>query len=467
MSDQHPVAYAALEVNGIPLPSAYVQLIKQIQLTESFDGADQLTVEMKAWDEDRGQFRVVGENVMGPGSSIVLKTGYGANLRDRGRFDLNRFEPSFGAAEPSVSLVGYSGLSRLMKNEQPWDFGRPKTYSDAVRMLGARYNMAVEADPSGDIPYKVKQLKRRKRKRNGTRAQFSQRQKLIKRAGVNDLTWLKWMASSANFYWPRVVYKNGRDTLLFQAPSSARQRVQTDRRIWRYVTPGEDAQQTLLSFNPTLNLSNLPRAVRVTGNANDGKVHVVEAEIVGQDILRSGESAIRISLRDSRPITKQERQLFTRPGALVLDVLGAQSATTEYNPIKKRKEQMLGREVVKSAVLINNIGDLEAIARGWLRARLQLFCTGDAEFDNVVDSDLITPHQAHKVDGVSNEYLGWWMVKSVTHVWAPAAGHKASARVQKLQSVPANMKAVSLEKQLTSADLDALAAIKNPDLVAP
>ncbi len=466
MSDQHPVAYAALKVNGVMLPTAYVQLITQIQLTESFDGADQLTIEMKAWDEDKGTFRVVGENIMGPGSSIVLKTGYGANLRDRGRFDLNRFEPSFGA-EPTVTMVAYNGLSRLLKNEHPWDFGRPKTYTDAVKRLGAAYGMAVEADPSGDIPYKVKKLRRRKRKRAGTAARFSKRQKLIKRAGTNDLTWLKWMASSAGFYWPRVVYKNGRDTLIFQSPSSARQRFQANPRVWRYVTPGDDAQQTLRSFQPTLNLSNLPRAVRITGNASDGQVYVVEAEIVGEDILRSGESAIRISHRGSRPITKQEKDAFTRPGSLVLDVLGSQSATTEYNAVKKKKEQMLGREVVKSAMLISNVGDLEAIALGWLRARLQLFCTGDANFDNVVDSDLLTPHEAHKIEGVSNEYLGWWMIKSITHTWAPAAGHTAQAKVQKLQSVPANMKAVALEKQLTSADVDALAAIKNPALVAP
>ena len=453
MADQHPVPNWQLEVDGNILPESYNQMIDSVTLQQSFDGADQLTISCNAWDSRAGDFRFVGENVMGPNASILLRTGYGADLHEKVRVDLLRFEPTFGTAGVAVNIIGYDALRKMQTNKNPWDFGRPGRYSDVAKLIGRLYGLEVESDESRKILYKLRKLTKRARKKAGSRTNTKGRQKMIKKAGVNDLTFLKWMASSAGFRWPKVVRREGRDVLQFISPRTAVD--DFPKQILEYMTPGEGRQSTLSSLQPQMSFANLPRAVRVTGRSANGQVMVVEATLDETDFLRRGENAISVRNLGRRPIRKQEKKAFARPGAIVLDILGQEKAAKRWDPVTRKKQQVMGRDVIKQQILTTDITSLEAIAKGWLRARLQLYMTGEGTLRNVVDSDRLAPGQIHKIGGVSPEYVGFWLIRTVEHRWT-VLDHQVSLRLQRLQSKPPRTKAVRLKKVLTAKEREAV-----------
>lgn len=457
MADQHPVPNWQLEIDGNPLPSSYLSLVDSVSLKQSFDGADMLSIDCRGWDAREGEFRIIGENIMGPGASILLRAGYGAELREKVRTDLTRFEPTFGADAIRISVVGYDALRKLQTNKNPWDFGRPGRYSDVARLLGNQYGFDVQIDESRKILYKLRKLTKRKRKKAGKRPKIGKgkgRQKLIKKAGVNDLTFLKWMASSAGFRWPKIVRREGRDVLQFISPKTSVDDL--PKQVFEYVTLGEDRQATLTSMTPSMSFANLPRAVRVTGRSAKGQVIVVEAELDERDFLRRGADAIRVRNLGKRPIRKQEKKTFARPGAIVLDILGAEKASKRYDPSKRKKVQVMGRDVIKQQILTTDITSLEQIARGWLRARLQLYQTCECTLSNVPDSDRLAPGQIHKISGVSVEYEGFWLIRTADHRWSPQ-DHQVSMKMQRLQSKPPHTRAVRLKKVLTAKEREAVA----------
>ena len=452
-----------LIVNGKPLPPAYMDLVSSFQLDQSHDGADMLTINWSAWDAVAARFRVVGENILGPGANLVLRTGYGHNLADKGRYDLHRFEPTFGQDSPTVTMIAYDGLRRLLDHTDAWHLGTPPTYDRVASIIAEQHGMAIQTQTSKAIRYKKRTITRRRKvkvkpktleqkakaalgiteyKKVSSQVQVSK--KLIKRAGETDLQLLKWAASGAGYLWPRMRYVNGQDTLVFSPPDLRGQATRHGAFRFHYIpTQGQDG--TILSIRPSLSTANLPRSVRATGvDPTTGRLRIVEAELVGSDFIRGGDEGLRITTRDGGKIDKQKKKIFNKPGLISLDILGARSAGDRRNPASGRVEQVMAREMIKPMVVADWAGSLEELVVAWLRTRLSLYITAEAEAANLVGLDRIEPGDVHQFVGTTAEYDGWYMIRKILHSFDRSAGHRAAMTIQKLGEVREGERATQL-----------------------
>lgn len=458
--DIHAQARVRLVVNGHPLEPLYVDLLERVQLQQDFDGADMLTLDFKAWDSEAAQFRVVGENVIGPGAKVEFLLGYGHNLTHKGRFDITGIEPSFEGDVPKTTIVGYNGLHRFLDNRQPLDLGTPRTYTEAAGLIAQFHGMGFDGDESRKIQHRTKTVTRRRKVKAGIldklqgkpgysikRIKATIKTRLIKKAGETDLAFLKWLALSAGFLLPRVRFspEQQRDVLEFKRPDLAGQVERVGQFVFRYRDPSNGNPATCRTFRPSLSVKGLPTAVRITGLSPGGRrLQVVEAEVDPTEFLQFGASAIRINTKDGGPPSKQDRKIFNRPGVIALEVLGEEKAGEILNPVKRRKEQGLVRDVIKPVIITGIRRSLPDMARAWLEARLALFITGEAEIDNVPGTEVLEPNQVHKFMGMTAEYEGQYMLRSANHIYDPQAKHKVGLTVQKLAEVRSGSRPVEL-----------------------
>jgi hypothetical protein len=451
-----------LYVDGSRLPDAYRDLVQGISLNSSWDKAAMLRLTMRSWDDLGARYRVVGENLFGPGASVVFKAGYGREVTTIGRFDLARFEPSFGEKGPTVDLVCYDGLARYMDDTYPKDFGTPKTYTAVAQTLADYHGMELDADLSREIEHRKRQVTKRRttqgvnlgalfsgnlKKVKYTKVTTSQQtitSKLVKKAGDSDLKFLKWLSQSCGFLQAQVRYnpETGRDVLVFKKPRLEQPEV-GGAFVFRYVYRGGDT--TLASFAPAMTIKGKPQAVRITGRSPDRKrLIVVEAELEGDD-LRRGADAIRVTTRDGGPIQRQDKSTFDRPGRVILQITGDQAAGQEMNWVKQRQEQTLLREVIKPQIVDGVQGSLEELAASWLRSRIGLWVTAEAKIRGILDTHTIAANQIHGFHGTTPEYDGWYMVREANHTWNRVGIHEVDLKLQKLGEIKSGAQKITLK----------------------
>lgn len=481
----------SIDVDGRRLGPDYMGLVESIELHQVWDGADQLTLQMRAWDDVRNDQVVIGERVLAPGTSIVLHAGYGAEMHTVGRYDVVRHQPTYGPSRPpSVMIEAHDGFARLMHDQWPGDYGQPPTYTDVAKILARKYGMGLAADTSSPIQYMTR-LRRRRRRRHGktTTTTSEVQQRIVKNAGDTDAKMIKLLAGMAGFLVPKVRYiaptspeaawlaethqvterLSGRDVLLFhrldvQRQLSAPGVIRFDRREHAGIP------STLLSFAPDQNTSDVPTAVRVTGvvAGPPKEIMTVEAEVVGPALLqersalllrasrasdpseaaRLREKALQIGdqvavtrvERTTAPHTQAQRQAAANAGATILEVLSdTAKATMAYDVRSGRRVQTMRREAVRGTVLAGSAGDLERLARAWLQSRLQLLTTASAASRDTPGLERVRPNQVHEFVGMGPTYDGVYLVLEATHVWT-GEGHRVNMRLQRVAEDPTTVR---------------------------
>jgi hypothetical protein len=505
----------------VPLKPDYMSLVQSISVHQVWDGADELTIEMVAWDEFKADFAVLGEEILAPGNSIKVRAGYGKADHIVGRFDIVQHNPSFPAGDPpKVIITAFDGFHLLMDNSWPGDYGGRskrdrrgggiKTYTDVMIIMARKYGFGLVADRSIDIPFRTKKVRVRKRAarvvvedgRLVTKRVVlkdasgkpiyktkTKKSRVVKNAGETDAKMVKDMAGYAGFLSPKIRYveklppaviakyahvegTTDNDVLFFEAPNLQRQQSRVGAFNLVY-SRRDDRATTLSNFEPQLSTKEIPTAVRVHGvlrvpvgkkGKKRKRVVTVEAEITEPEQLRKRANLLRRAARETNPTKKAELQAeadrigsritvskTTRKlrgkrdkkrykgtaGSALIDILGKdRKPAKEYDHAKKRKVQTMRREVVGATIVANNDGELEAIARGWLMARLSLYITASGDLENVAGSHTLYPNQVHAARGLPWEYEGPYMIRECRHMWTPQTGHAVSFEVQKVAEAP-------------------------------
>jgi len=327
-----------------PLPSGYASLLQDVELDQVWDGADELRLEFAGMDDDRN-LRVIGERVLEPGTSLVLRAGYGRSLHAMGQFTVGSHEAAFTEDGPAVTVIATDGFRRMMDDTWPSVLSglkrsgttgkaqRASTWTDAAKVLARKFGFGFVADVGPRIPEKTRYRRTRKGKKKGRRRR-KVRDVIIKNAGETDASMIKHIAGFAGFMHPKVRYIEGtselakqlardhaiaealdnRDVLFFRAANIQRQLREVGSLKFRYRRKS-GAPATLSEFAPTWDTDEVPVAVRISGIVGEGKrreVVTVEAELVGPEQYRRRSALLRQAARAKDPAKRRELEAEAR-----------------------------------------------------------------------------------------------------------------------------------------------------------
>lgn len=377
-----------LESSGkkVPFGPDLLSKIESVQVEQVWDGADAITITMRAWDEFEANFAVVGSYTLEPGTSIILRAGYGKGPpTTMGRFTIVQHEPTFdGGGVPIVVITGYDGFSLLMDNQFPGDYGGAAegtlTYTDVARLLARKYGFGLAADQSPNIPHKTKTKRVRKRVNGKTvridgkvqRKSVKKQSKIIKNAGDTDAKMMKDLANYSGFLLPKVRYiessdspivnklhritenTRNRDVLFFRRANIRRQLATADAFDFTYRRPSGQIG-TLSQFSPTWNTDNVPLSVRVTGvvKATVGtkrkrtkkRIHVVEAQLTDPEQLRLRSNLLRRAAREKNPLKAQE--LRDKAKRIEPQITVVRETTTKLTKRDKKRFKNVGTAMIE------------------------------------------------------------------------------------------------------------------------
>ena len=293
-----------------------LRLISQVRLNQVWDGASELTLEMRAWDEYKAAYKVVGERVLDPGTDVIFRAGYGRKLTTLGRFTVSKVEASFPQdGVPHVTITAFDGFKRFVDNLWPGDYGeaagtkdlkrgkdddeKTRRWSDIAAILAEKYGMGLAADRSPFIPRKVRKGRRKKLVAQevvlSSTVKVKRMQQLldatgkpvyeedveigakhaVKNAGDSDAQMLKHMAGYAGFLAPYVRYVDSSN--------------QADLIEWGYTGPPTAGEETPFDI-----LRNVPER---------GDVLFFHSANLKRQEHRAGRFAFRWRGRDGKPAT--------------------------------------------------------------------------------------------------------------------------------------------------------------------
>jgi phage protein D len=350
------------------------RLVRSVSVEASSDGADELAIEVEPWDSISGRYRLVGETILGPGSSVVLWGGWGADRRPIQRFRMIREEMAYSRETPArATLRGYSAEARLVAGTAP------RSWEDVpdgqiVRLLAQEYGLA-------EAP--------------GSIAAGGLAPRRVKPAGTTDLEFLSELAAANGFPPPIVRYDPALgDVLIWR---SVRLDLQEEVRIFRLGGELDD-------FAPSLSIAQTP----------------VRVEVLGWD--RAAGEPIRVvaSLSTSAEETTVQR------GAEI----GRLSAPPRVGELRVRvledgRQEGPGKRAEETRT-VPSVGTAEealAWGRRWLETRIAASWTARATTRGYPAGWV---GQAHRFEGLAPHHGGLWEAVGVRHQWDLSSGFRTS-----------------------------------------
>lgn len=363
-----------LRVGGVSLGERYRRLITRIRVEATLDGADELTIEASAWDEDANQPAILGETILGVGNQVVLYLGYGDNLHALQRFRLVREEARYTAgALPTVTIRGYSAAKVLVDQQKARSYTAPVADSDIATDLADGYGWAVPAQ--------------------AIEATTTRQASRVKKQGTSDWEWLRQLAVANSFGPPLIRYEESLDNevLYFRTTSLANQ-TEIATFVHHPVLAGADTDYgTLLEFAPTLSLAQVPTHVEVVGW---DPVKQVPVKVV-MEITETGQESTVLTGQDVGKLSKPPKS----GSELQVKVLSEAGSESE-----KREVLYAGH--------VQTTDDAVSWASRWLRTRNQAFMVARAK---TIGYELLWTGQIHRFEGLAPHHAGLWEVLQVTH----------------------------------------------------
>lgn len=457
----------SLEVDGIPVKQDYLRLLESVSIEQHWDQADAMTLSFVAWDERLADYKVVGEKIFAPGRSVVVRAGYGSPNHVMGRFAIqpHRFNDSGG--KPTLEVTGFDGFARFVGGTDPADYREANTFTDVAFAVASAHGMGIVADDSIEIPRKLR--KRRSRRRT----EEPNAPRLQKPAGDTDAKLLKLCAAYAGFAAPEVRYLafnnaeltvleqshdivvaahwleakgTGGDVLFFRKYDRRRQaEVEAGPYIF-HRRRNDGFTSEIISFTGDHMAGDIPQSVRVSGLSEDGKrVITVEAKLRDRQSLLLGDTR-QIVIEDisEKRLGKEDREKFKDPAAVVIETLSDQKPVKRFNPQTQRREEVIGRETVKTETL-RGIGNVEEYAKAWLQEKLDMLTTARATLRNTRGLELVRPQQSHRFEGLPPEYEGWYRFRVCTHTWSTDL-HTVQVTAQKTSDVDLAMQTETIQE---------------------
>lgn len=468
---RYRVPVYALEVDGLPVKDDYLRLLESVTLEQHWDQADSLQLSFVAWDDRRADYKVVGERIFAPGRSIVLRAGYGTPNHVVGRYTIQPHRFNDSGTKPMLQVSAFDGFARFMEGTDPVDHRQATTFDNVAFAVATSYGMGLVADEAPEIPRKLR------KRRSRSRVEEPNTPRLQKPAGDTDAKLLKLCAAYAGFAAPEVRFLplnsteievlqrtheivftptrftaagTGGDVLFFRKYDRRRQ-AETEagpfifRKRRKDLLPSE-----IISFSADLMAGDIPQSVRVSGLSEDGKrVITVEASLRDRRSLLEGNFAdIIIEDVSEKKLGKVDRKTFKDPGAVVVETLSERRPVKRYNPHSRRREEVVGRETVKTETL-RGLGNVEEYARAWLQEKLDLLITARVTLRNTPGLEQVRPQQSHRFEGLPPEYEGWYRFRTCTHTWSTDL-HTVQVGAQKVADVDLAMRTQTTEEAATT-----------------
>jgi phage protein D len=364
----------SIEVGGRLLSEDLKRLITSIEVLASIDGADELKITATAWDSVDQRFRFMGETLIGPGSVVIVRVGYGQDLEALQRFRMVREEVRYGADGVPVTLRGYSAEVRLVDNERARSWPAGTTVAEIVRDMARAADLRVTSDSLQGANVSASRAAR------------------VKGKGVSDWQHLQGLAEELGHGPPLVRYSERlkADVLYFRPLSLA-----TQGEIARFVMmpnlTREGAPATCFEFSPSLSLAGVPTGVEVTGWDR-----IAQRPIRVRVSLEGGRQQTTVRLGDrSEPIAEGIRS------GSQLEVVLLESGGVPQT----RKDEVI-------STTIDSLEGAREYASRWLATRNAAFLTASA---TVVGFERLWVGQIHRFEGLAAHHAGLYEVQECGH----------------------------------------------------
>lgn len=357
------------------LSPALKSMIGRVTVEATVDGADELQVEARSWDEVRARYLWQPGEPLGSGSAVVVWGGYGRSFAPLQRFVIPRRgtrEDAGGASKKQI--VGYSAEASLVAWEGSRVFGTDTTDGQIAAAIARDHGFYTDATTVDDTPA-----------RSHAR---------VKKKGTSDWDFLRGLAFSNGLGSPWVRWDpvRGANVLYWRKTRLEDQAEMITFRLRR--TDG--LPSTLLKFSMDYSTADVPTAV----------------EVSGWDPVRG--EPMRVVVTIDSP--GQSPGLYTgRPAGPVSAAIksGTQLQIANLSAsgeLIKDQREVVGLE----GGAPRTEAELKAWAERWLETRNRAFVQGDAV---TVGYELGWIGQLHRFEGVDPEFAGLYEAGKVTHTW--------------------------------------------------
>lgn len=378
--------YSELIINGSKMDSNFMSLIDEIRFEDESDLSSSLIFKMRYRQikKDGINDDILSSKIISPGNLVILRGGYGNNIRDIGAGYITDITPDFtDNGEPTIEIVCYDLLQRLSvhKSDKGETFENFRD-SQIASIIGERNGFSISLTDAASF------AGIRKTKEKLTRTQ---------KRGMSDLDFLKELAklNSYDLYckWDG---KRKRFGLFFEPPKDR------TKEVIRYVygdgsIPHEvknlngELVGTLKSFKPTFS---------ITSQFTKYKVYAWNAQ---------GSRQIAHTIDMSEYIAGQVDLKFAGRNA---DELLTKNVVTSGAGVRKKA---FG-EVVE--VVSTKIFKTESEAKTYLimhmKKMVKDLLNGSAA---VRGNEILQSRQIHKFDGLGAFFNGKYFISKVTHTF--------------------------------------------------
>lgn len=353
--------------------------MSSVSVEATVDGADELKINVDAWDSIARRWRFSDSKVFGLGNRITVWAGYGRDLSCLQRFRLVRHEAQYpDGGGPRLIVRGYSAEARLVDYTDKRAYPLSTSDSSIAQALADFHGLSW-------TPLTIPSLA----PRGAGRAR-------VKSKGDTDWAFLQQLATANGYGSPYIRYdaQKHADVLYFRPTDLALQDSQA--RFHYMPGTGGAASGTLISFNPSLSLSGVPTHVEVTGW--DPKAQQPIRVIVSIDRGTQESTIIK-----GASVTGSEYGFDPRI-----------TSGTQLQIVALADGQEPNKKLVAmiSARVPGTVADLTSWAKRWITQRNAAFMQAHGK---TVGWEGHWIAQIHRYDGLADEHSGLWETKRVTH----------------------------------------------------
>ena len=374
-----------LLVNGEPLPPEYRALVHEISVDATVDGADELVIRCGGWDSIGNDYKILGETILAPGNSVVVRMGYhppDGEVTALQRFRLIREEVSYpDAGHPTMTIRGYSAELRAIEHTVARKYPPDTTVDEIASAIAAEHSY----DPAGVQPSNV-----------------AVRRGSVKPKGKTDWQYLQELAFRAGYGQPFVKYDEDLDADVLFFTLLDLNRVSPLTFVYNpHVAGTEAASGDLVSFAPELSLAGVPTKVEITG------------------FDRTAQQPIRITVEITAGGQESTIAEVSEPAKLSAGIIQGsqlQVKVLESGSDASAKEKKESIEVLT----VETEEDASAFAEKWIRTRNQAFMIARAR---IKGNASVWVGQVHDFQGLAPHHNGLWEVLGVRHIMNGSGYH--------------------------------------------
>lgn len=135
-----------VRISGARLSEAIAATLNAVTVAEDIDAPGMFTLELTAWDLERGRLRWIDDDRFGLGSAVEIRMGYGNQLGKLMTGEITGLEPEFALdSEPLLVVRGHDLRHRLLRGTKTRSFVKLKDSAIASQIV-AEHGISSEVE---------------------------------------------------------------------------------------------------------------------------------------------------------------------------------------------------------------------------------------------------------------------------------------------------------------------------------